>query len=259
MGGDWFDVIPLPGARVSLVVGDVVGHGLHAAATMGRLRTAVHNFSALDLPPYELLAHLDELVTRIDQDEAGGEDGTGITEATCLYAIYDPVSGHCTAARAGHVGPALVRPDGTVAFPDVPVSLPLGPGLGGEPFETAELQLTEEGSSLGLYTDGLVEDRSRVHLAALPQPRQVPRCHQVGARGNEQLHRRRQPVHVEAGDALGLKCQPAHVHQPVRWRLVRPELCCYRHLRRRQRSHAPSDTVPSSCGATIPAPSSDRS
>jgi serine phosphatase RsbU (regulator of sigma subunit) len=139
----------------------VVGHGLHAAATMGRLRTAVHNFSALDLSPDELLAHLDELVTRIDQDEAGGEDGPGITEATCLYAIYDPVSGHCTAARAGHVGPALVRPDGTVAFPDVPVSLPLGLGLGGEPFETAELQLTEEGSSLVLYTDGLVEDRSR--------------------------------------------------------------------------------------------------
>ncbi|GAA3367528.1 hypothetical protein GCM10020367_66680 [Streptomyces sannanensis] len=71
VGGDWFDVIPLSGCRVALVVGDVVGHGLHAAATMGRLRTAVHNFSSLDLPPDELLARLDDLVGR-DQDESGG-------------------------------------------------------------------------------------------------------------------------------------------------------------------------------------------
>ncbi|MGW1373726.1 SpoIIE family protein phosphatase [Streptomyces sp. NPDC002446] len=189
VGGDWFDVIPLPGARVALVVGDVVGHGLHAAATMGRLRTAVHNFSALDLPPDELLNHLDELVSHIDTDEARaadaaadgrraadeevvwpgvsseaggtGPDGgrTGITGATCLYAIYDPVGGRATLARAGHPGPALVRPDGTVTYPDVPVSPPLGLG-GSMPVETAELTLVE-GSRLVLYTDGLVEDRDR--------------------------------------------------------------------------------------------------
>ncbi|MGP3979610.1 SpoIIE family protein phosphatase [Streptomyces sp. KR80] len=158
VGGDWFDVIPLPGARVALVVGDVVGHGLHAAATMGRLRTAVHNFSSLDLPPDELLWHLDELVARIDQDEAADGRVASITGATCLYAVYDPVNRRCTMARAGHLQPALVLPDATVEFVDVPSGPPLG--LGGLPFETAELQLTE-GSSLVLYTDGLVEDRDR--------------------------------------------------------------------------------------------------
>ena len=110
VGGDWFDVIPLPGARVALAVGDVVGHGLHAAATMGRLRTAVHNFSALDLPPDELLSHLDELVGRIDQDGAAAGDEVAITGATCLYAIYDPVSRNCAVARAGHPMPVLVAP-----------------------------------------------------------------------------------------------------------------------------------------------------
>ncbi|WP_206309243.1 SpoIIE family protein phosphatase/ATP-binding protein [Streptomyces sp. LRa12] len=156
VGGDWFDVLPLPGARVALVVGDVVGHGLHAAATMGRLRTAVHNFTALDLPPDELLGLLDELVGRIDQDEAADDSSAPVTGATCLYAIYDPVAGSCVIARAGHPPPALIRPDGTVEFPEVPAGPPLG--LGGLPFETTELRLAE-GSRLVLYTDGLVEDR----------------------------------------------------------------------------------------------------
>ncbi|MGY5045195.1 SpoIIE family protein phosphatase [Streptomyces sp. 900105755] len=161
VGGDWFDVLPLSGARVALVVGDVVGHGLHAAATMGRLRTAVHNFTALDLQPDELLGLLDELVSRIDQDETSEDDAdttAPISGATCLYAIYDPVSRRCTVARAGHPPPALVRPDGGVEFADVPAGPPLG--LGGLPFETAELELAP-GSSLVLYTDGLVEDRQR--------------------------------------------------------------------------------------------------
>ncbi len=156
VGGDWFDVLPLSGARVALVVGDVVGHGLHAAATMGRLRTAVHNFSALDLPPDELLALLDEMVGRIDQDEAQDEQSAPVTGATCLYAVYDPVSRRCTVARAGHPPPAVVRPDGGVEFWEVPAGPPLG--LGGLPFESAELELPE-GSRLVLYTDGLVEDR----------------------------------------------------------------------------------------------------
>ncbi|WP_432015395.1 SpoIIE family protein phosphatase [Streptomyces cucumeris] len=164
VGGDWFDVIPLPGARVALVVGDVVGHGLHAAATMGRLRTAVHNFSTLDLPPDEILSHLDDLIARIDQDERGAgaesaDAGTEvITGATCLYAIYDPVTRRCTMARAGHPPPAVVSPDGSVEFPDLPAGPPLG--LGGLPFETAELELAE-GSHLVLYTDGLIEKRDR--------------------------------------------------------------------------------------------------
>ncbi|MFJ8693299.1 ATP-binding SpoIIE family protein phosphatase, partial [Streptomyces roseolilacinus] len=158
VGGDWFDVIPLPGSRVALVVGDVVGHGLHAAATMGRLRTAVHNFSTLDLPPDELLGRLDDLVGRVDQDEAEADGGAGMTGATCLYAVYDPVTRHCALARAGHPMPALVHPDGTVEFPDLPAGPPLG--LGGIPFETAELEL-EEGSQLVFYTDGLIEERSR--------------------------------------------------------------------------------------------------
>ncbi|MFF4349768.1 SpoIIE family protein phosphatase [Streptomyces sp. NPDC001530] len=158
VSGDWFDVIPLPGARVALVVGDVVGHGLHAAATMGRLRTAVHNFSTLDLPPDELLSHLDDLVGRIDQDEAATESATGVLGATCLYAIYDPVTRRCVMARAGHLAPALVHPDGTATFSDLPAGPPLG--LGGMPFQTAELDLAE-GTQLVLYTDGLIEDRRR--------------------------------------------------------------------------------------------------
>ncbi|MFF1450459.1 SpoIIE family protein phosphatase [Streptomyces sp. NPDC058274] len=158
VGGDWFDVLPLSGARVALVVGDVVGHGLHAAATMGRLRTAVHNFSALDLPPDELLSLLDELVGRIDQDESTEDTSATITGATCLYAVYDPTTRQCTVARAGHPVPAVVRPDGSVDFPEVPAGPPLG--LGGLPFETADLELAE-GSRLVLYTDGLVEDRER--------------------------------------------------------------------------------------------------
>ncbi|WP_420711078.1 SpoIIE family protein phosphatase [Streptomyces sp. NRRL S-337] len=157
VGGDWFDVIPLPGARVALVVGDVVGHGLHAAATMGRLRTAVQNFSTLDLPPDELLGFLDELVNRIDEEAIAANDEATVAGATCLYAIYDPSSGRCALARAGHLPPALVHPDGTVAYPDLPASPPLG--VGGLPFESVEL-LLPEGSNLVLYTDGLVEDRN---------------------------------------------------------------------------------------------------
>ncbi|MFF1909830.1 SpoIIE family protein phosphatase [Kitasatospora sp. NPDC058218] len=181
VGGDWFDVIPLAGFRVALVVGDVVGHGLHAAATMGRLRTAVLNFSALDLPPDELIARLDDLVARLDQGEAAVEgdtedEGAAVTGATCLYAIYDPVSGHCTMARAGHPPPALVHTDGTVELVDLPAGPPLG--VGGLPFETTELQLAP-GTTLVLYTDGLVETRDRDldhGLAALRAALTAPRA-----------------------------------------------------------------------------------
>ncbi|WP_370269612.1 SpoIIE family protein phosphatase [Streptomyces sp. V4I8] len=161
VGGDWFDVIPLSGTRVALVVGDVVGHGLHAAATMGRLRTAVLNFAGLDMPTEELLGRLDELVAQIDaEEEAAAEDGKGmITGATCQYAVYDPISGRLVLATAGHPGPAVIHPDGTVDFPQLPVSPPLGLGAG-LPVESAELTLPE-GSRLVLFTDGLIEERDR--------------------------------------------------------------------------------------------------
>ncbi|MCP3819448.1 SpoIIE family protein phosphatase [Streptomyces sp. A3M-1-3] len=158
VGGDWFDVIPLPGARVALVVGDVTGHGLQAVATMGRLRTGIHNFAALDMAPDELLAGLDDLVIRIDENQPAVGDSAQITGATCLYAVYDAVTGRCTLARAGHPGPAVIRPDGTVDFPEIPASPPLG--LGGLPFETAELQLPA-GSRLVLFTDGLITGLDR--------------------------------------------------------------------------------------------------
>ncbi|MFJ7240719.1 SpoIIE family protein phosphatase [Streptomyces olivaceus] len=156
VGGDWFDVIPLSGMRVAMVVGDVVGHGIAASATMGRLRTAVRTLADIDLTPEELLTHLDDLVVRLSEES--GDDRAGEVGATCLYAVYDPVSRHCAMARAGHPAPVLVPPDG----PARQVQLPSGPplGVGGLPFESAELEL-REGSVLALYTDGLVESRDR--------------------------------------------------------------------------------------------------
>ncbi|MFB7370746.1 SpoIIE family protein phosphatase [Streptomyces sp. NPDC056222] len=163
VGGDWYDVIPLSGARVALVVGDVVGRGLHAAATMGRLRTAVSAFADIDLMPDELLTHLDDVVIRMQREEASD---AGETSATCLYAVYDPVSRLCSLASAGHALPVVVTPaaDGdapasrVLDFPELPIGPPLG--LGGLPFETVQFELPE-GSLLALYTDGLVESRTR--------------------------------------------------------------------------------------------------
>jgi len=158
VGGDWFDVIPLSGARVALVVGDVVGHGIHASATMGRLRTAVRTLADVDLPPDELLTRLDDLVSRLsaDADADNGDDTENDVGATCLYAVYDPVSRRCNLARAGHLLPVLVTPDGAVGFLDLPAGPPLG--LGGLPFESIEIELPA-GSVLALYTDGLIESR----------------------------------------------------------------------------------------------------
>ncbi|MEV5783137.1 SpoIIE family protein phosphatase [Streptomyces sp. NPDC052287] len=164
--GGWFDVIPLSSARVALVAGDVTGHGLHAAVAMGRLRTAVHNFSDLDLVPEELMARLDDLVIRLDRDEgrpAGGEqrpgpagdaDGSVLTGATCLYVVYDPVRRQCVMARAGHPLPVLILPDGTADFPRVRDCPALG--LGGQPFESLTVDVPEN-SRLVLYTDGLLK------------------------------------------------------------------------------------------------------
>jgi anti-sigma regulatory factor (Ser/Thr protein kinase) len=148
VGGDWYDVIPLSAERVALVIGDVMGHGLSEAATMGRLRTAVHTLVGLELPPDELLSRLNDLVSDLGDD----------FYATCLYAVYDPTDQLCTIARAGHPPPALVQPDGTVHFPQLPQNPPLGAAT--PPFETVELTVPE-GSLLVLYTDGLVESAFR--------------------------------------------------------------------------------------------------
>ncbi|WP_406335831.1 SpoIIE family protein phosphatase [Streptomyces sp. NBC_00203] len=166
VGGDWYDVIPLSGARVALVVGDVVGRGLQASATMGRLRTAVRTLADIDLTPDELLTHLDDVVIRLQRAEQRGMDEIS---ATCLYAVYDPVSRLCSLASAGHVLPAVVSPGDaraprTVVFPKLPIGPPLG--LGGLPFETAQFELDQD-SLLVLYTDGLIESRARDVDAAL--------------------------------------------------------------------------------------------
>ncbi|MFE0464218.1 SpoIIE family protein phosphatase [Kitasatospora sp. NPDC058965] len=174
VGGDWFDVIPLSSARVALVVGDVTGHGLHASATMGRLRTAVRTLADLELEPEELLVHLDDLVAQLlvesalvaDIDEeaqfAVGETAADLPQGTepvtfggtCLYAVYDPVARVCTVASAGHPPPAVARPDGSADFLPVVPGPPLG--VGGLPFESARVELPP-GSVLALYTDGLIE------------------------------------------------------------------------------------------------------
>ncbi|AZQ32579.1 PAS domain S-box protein [Streptomyces cyaneochromogenes] len=157
VGGDWFDVIPLSGLRVAMVVGDVVGHGIQASATMGRLRTAVRTLADIDLAPDELLTHLDDLVVRLSE-ETGNEGSPGEVGATCLYAVYDPVSRRCTMARAGHPSPVIVPPGGEPREIELPAGPPLG--LGGLPFESAEIEL-REGTVLSFYTDGLIETRER--------------------------------------------------------------------------------------------------
>ncbi|OPF78695.1 hypothetical protein VT50_0218205 [Streptomyces antioxidans] len=158
VGGDWLDVIPLSGSRTGLVVGDVVGHGIEAAAAMGRLRTAVLTLAEMDLPPDELLAHLDDLVMRLAEDEADETVAHALLGATCLYAVYDPVTRRCTMARAGHPAPVLVEPGGLVTIPDLPSGPPLG--LGYLPFESAEMELPES-SLIAFYTDGLIESFDR--------------------------------------------------------------------------------------------------
>ncbi len=153
IGGDWFDTIELPSLRTALVVGDVTGHGLHATATMGRLRTAVQTLAVLELPPDELLTHLDELVTRLAAEaDPDLRDSVG---ATCLIAVHDAVTGRCTMASAGHPPLIVAAPDGGA----VPVAVQPGPplGVGGLPFETTTVDIPP-GSVLALYTDGLFED-----------------------------------------------------------------------------------------------------
>jgi serine phosphatase RsbU (regulator of sigma subunit)/anti-sigma regulatory factor (Ser/Thr protein kinase) len=146
VGGDWFDAIQLPGSRVALVVGDVMGHGLHSAAAMGRFRTAMQTLAALDLPPGQLLRHLDNLAHKLGDDHL----------ATCLYAVYDPINRTCELASAGHVPPVLVHPDGRGELLEIPAGAPIG--VGGVPFVAKKIDVSD-GSMLVLCTDGLVEVR----------------------------------------------------------------------------------------------------
>jgi serine phosphatase RsbU (regulator of sigma subunit)/anti-sigma regulatory factor (Ser/Thr protein kinase) len=148
VGGDWYESITLPGGRVALVVGDVAGHGVRAAVTMGRLRTAIRTLARLELPPAETLQQLDELMHELGQREPHF--------ATCVYAVFDAVSGKCEVASAGHLPPLLVSPDGKTEFLDVAPSPPLGIGSG--PIQTRTFKI-RDGSLLVLYTDGLVERR----------------------------------------------------------------------------------------------------
>ncbi|MFV5997488.1 SpoIIE family protein phosphatase [Streptomyces sp. NPDC056231] len=176
VGGDWFDVIELPGHRTALVVGDVMGRGLRAAVAMGELRTAVRTLALLDLEPAEVLSALDEVARGLGTPGASTpSDGLGGAQwpsrashkardadlsevylATCVYAVYDPVTRRCTFANAGHLPPVVVEPGEPALLLDVPPGMPLG--VGGEPFEEVEVEL-KEGALLALYTDGLVESR----------------------------------------------------------------------------------------------------
>ncbi|MEU9149704.1 SpoIIE family protein phosphatase [Streptomyces sp. NPDC048417] len=146
IGGDWYDAIPLRGDKTALVVGDVMGSGINAAATMGQLRSAARVFAELDLAPDEVLYHLDHLTEGVEQ---------AIT--TCLYCVCDPHRGECRMCLAGHLPPALLRAGHPARLLDLPAGVPLG--VGGVPFEAATVAF-RPGDELVLYTDGLVETRS---------------------------------------------------------------------------------------------------
>ncbi|WP_394430873.1 ATP-binding SpoIIE family protein phosphatase [Streptomyces sp. SGAir0957] len=159
VGGDWYDAIPLPGSRVALVVGDVMGHSMTSAAIMGQLRTTAQTLAGLDLPPQEVLHHLDEQAQRLGTDRM----------ATCMYAVYDPVSHRITIANAGHPPPIMLHLGGRAEVLRVPPGAPIG--VGGVDFEAVELD-APAGATLLLYTDGLVESRLRDVWTGIEQLRE---------------------------------------------------------------------------------------
>ncbi|MFJ9692028.1 SpoIIE family protein phosphatase [Kitasatospora sp. NPDC101183] len=146
VGGDWFDVVPLAAGRVALIVGDVMGHGIRAAATMGQLRTVARTLITLDLDPARVMYRLDEATTALGEGQF----------ATCVCVVYDPADRSCTAACAGHLPPVVADTEGHAELVELPPGAPLG--VGGVPFDSAEFTLPEE-AILTLYTDGLVERR----------------------------------------------------------------------------------------------------
>jgi GAF domain-containing protein len=161
IGGDWHDIVPLSGGRAALIVGDAMGHGPEAAAVMVQLRTAAHTLADLDLPPEQVLRRLDKMASEI----------AAAPFATCIYAVIDPLGASCEIVQAGHLPPVVVPPAGAAVMLDLPPGLPLG--LGAESFQATRLNLPP-GTTLALYTDGLVESRTRTIDAGL-----AALCHEL--------------------------------------------------------------------------------
>ncbi|MGW5584915.1 SpoIIE family protein phosphatase [Streptomyces sp. NPDC003857] len=185
VGGDWYDVIPLPRDRVALVVGDVVGHGIAAAAAMGRLRIALHTLADMDLPPAVLLSRLDRTVVRLAQEKADHADlAVPSLAATCLYVVYDPIERLLDVTRAGHPPPVVVDPAGRATVPEVPAGVPIGLGVG--LYESARMKIPD-GTLIALYTDGLVESRSEdiesgIHRLAAALAHPTAALHELSAK-----------------------------------------------------------------------------
>lgn len=158
VGGDWYDILPLSGGRAAVIIGDAMGHGAEAAAVMVQLRAAAHALTGLELAPEEILCRLDKMATDLEDAPL----------ATCLYAILDPATRSCTIACAGHLPPVLALSDGTTHLLDLPSGLPLG--LAATAFQATRRELPP-GAVLALYTDGLVESRTRSFDAGIEELR----------------------------------------------------------------------------------------
>ncbi|MFF3879348.1 SpoIIE family protein phosphatase [Streptomyces sp. NPDC001978] len=154
-GGGGYDTFDLSGARTALVVGEVAGQGIHAATTLGQMRTAAHSLAALDLEPDELLARLNDTAVSLAQERAVLPPDDPIPlRGSCVYAVYDPLAQTCTIALAGHPPPVIAHPDGRTEI----LHLPSGPPLGtaeGPPFAATTIPVTD-GSVLAFYTAPLL-------------------------------------------------------------------------------------------------------
>jgi hypothetical protein len=162
-GGDWYDILALPAGRCGIIVGDVMGHGPEAAAVMAQLRAAAHALAQLDLEPAELLSHLDRTTVTLRRPVL----------ATCVYAVIDPAGQSCTLSAAGHLHPVLAMPDGATWVPDLPAGQSLG--LGSAVYGQARIKLPP-GAVIALYTDGLVETRTRSFEQGINALRAVLDC-----------------------------------------------------------------------------------